>query len=129
MGRAGSELKANAPTSKNTAAMKTYLHSLASAFSVFLLCSQLHAATHAVPATNGPAAPDPVLIPSTLTRQITLTEDGAAATFGLTKLFWKADITQPITIITPDAQTLYCRPAFLVLANRQTGQSLMLGAV
>src|SRR5207237_7591529 len=44
------------------------------------------------PSTNGPAGPGPVHLTSTLTREIKLTEAGAAATYGLTKVFWKSDI-------------------------------------
>jgi hypothetical protein len=83
------------------------------------------------PSTNGPPGPGPVHLTSTLTREIKLTEAGAAATYGLTKVFWKSDIAaeRPITITTPDGRTLYCRPAFLILRNRVLDQSVLLGSV
>src|SRR5262249_36484743 len=52
-------------------------------------------------------------------------------TYGLAKVLFKSDLTQdkPITIITPDGRTLYARPTFLVLENRVTGESVILGTV
>src|SRR5262249_6141500 len=105
--------------------MNPFRHAATLSFITLIFCSQhLRADTNAATAS-------PLSLPSTLSPEIKLTEDGASATYGLAKVFFKSDLTQekPITILTPDGRTLYARPAFLVLENRATGQSVILGSV
>jgi hypothetical protein len=78
--------------------------------------------------TNG-ATPRSTKLVSTLKREVQVTDAGAAATWGRSKLYLPSDIASPISVITPDGRNLSCRPTFLVLENRLTGETLLLGAV
>jgi len=82
-----------------------------------------------MPPTNGIETVPAVQLPSTLRKEIIPTDTGAEVTFSRHKVYFPADIASQITVLTPDALKLSFRASFLVLANRTTGQSLLLGAV
>src|SRR6266446_2245956 len=81
--------------------------------------------------TNGLGAGATLELPSTLERGIIPTASGAEANFGRHKASFATDAAEarPVTVITPDGQKLSFRVSFLVLANRATGQNLLLGAI
>jgi hypothetical protein len=86
--------------------------------------------TPPAPPTNGVAAPAQAAA-SALAREITLTDSGCEATFGLHKAFFQSDIGSavPIKVIGPDTRTLYFRPSFLTLVKRSTDEVHLLGSV
>jgi hypothetical protein len=71
------------------------------------------------------------LLASDLRKEITLTETGAKANFGTLQVQFDSDIgsARPVKINTPDGRVLRFRPTFLIAENRNTGESLLLGAV
>jgi hypothetical protein len=62
-------------------------------------------------------------------REIQLTDTGGKATWGRAKCFFPVDLSSPISVIAPDGRTLSFRPTFLVLENRTTQETILLGTV
>jgi len=81
--------------------------------------------TNRVPFDNG----QPQLGSSS--QEFQLTEFGCEATWGRHKGFFDADIAsqQPIRVTMPDGKNIAFRPTFLVLANRSTGQQLLIAEI
>src|SRR5262245_48556090 len=81
------------------------------------------------PPTNGSPSQPVVALASTLKREIQVTESGAKATWGRTEAFFPPDLSSPISVITPDGRNISFRPTFLVLENRITQETILLGTV
>jgi hypothetical protein len=64
-------------------------------------------------------------------KEIKLTPAGCEATSGRHKVSFAADIASdlPIVVTAPDGQIIAFRPTFLVLANRVTGENLLIAEV
>src|ERR1041384_6787463 len=84
-----------------------------------------------VQTTNSLGTVDPNYLPSTLVKEVRPTSTGAEVTFGRHKVSFASDIgaVRPIQITAPDGRVLSCHPAFLVLENRATSASYLLGEV
>src|SRR5262249_27133272 len=81
--------------------------------------------TNGVPFDNG----QPQL--GSTSQEIELTDLGCEATWGRHKALFDADIAsgQPVRVTTPDGKKIAFRPTFLVLANRATGQQLLIAEI
>jgi len=68
----------------------------------------------------------------TVSKKITLTEDGCEATAGRHKVAFRPDLASsepPISITMPDGRKVAFRPTFIVLANRATEENLLIAEV
>jgi hypothetical protein len=81
------------------------------------------------PITNASSSQALLPLASTLQREIQLTDTGAKATWGRAKAFFPPDLSAPILVITPDGRNVSFRPTFLVLENRATQETVLLGTV
>lgn len=81
--------------------------------------------------TNGADYPDAHLWPGIVSREIELTDAGCEATYGRHKISFNADLasSEPIRVTMPDGKKLAFRPTFIVLANRVTGQNLLIAEI
>lgn len=82
--------------------------------------------------TNGVGYPDAHHWPGIVSREIKLTETGCEATYGRHKVSFNADLASseaPISVTMPDGKKLAFRPSYIVLANRITGQNLLIAEV
>src|ERR1051325_6340589 len=82
--------------------------------------------------TNGGDYPDAHLHAGILSQQIDITANGCEATFGRHKVLFSPDIASsdpPVQMRLPDGRQLAFKPSFLVLANRVTGENLLIGQI
>lgn len=82
--------------------------------------------------TNGVLYPDAHLHEGIVSRQIEPTESGCEATYGRHKISFNTDIASsqpPITVTMPNGSKVAFRPTFIVLANRLTGENLLIAEV
>jgi hypothetical protein len=77
---------------------------------------------------NAPVVPRRHLV-STLKREIQLTDFGAKATWGRTKVFFPSTLQNRVSVVTPDGRHLSFRPTYIVLENRATEEAVLLGTV
>src|SRR5205823_29969 len=84
-----------------------------------------------MPLTNGIGFDNALRHFGSTFQEIQLTELGAEAIWGRHKVFFDADVAslQPIQVTMPDGKKIAFRPTFLVLANRSTGQQLLIAEV
>lgn len=82
-------------------------------------------------ATNGTGYADAHYFPGIVPGPIILTQTGAEATAGRHKVSFAADIASeiPVQVTMPDGKHLGFRPTYLVLANRKTGENLLMAEV
>ncbi len=69
-----------------------------------------------------------VRLVNNLNKEITVTDDGAQASWGRVKVWFSPDIAspRPVTLITPDGRTLGFKPAFLALENRTNSEVIII---
>jgi len=82
--------------------------------------------------TNGSSYPDTHLHPGIVSREIAPTDTGCEATYGRHKVYFNSSLATPdapIKITMPDGKSLAFRPTFLVLANRSTGENLLIAEI
>jgi hypothetical protein len=82
--------------------------------------------------TNGDEYPDSHLHEGIVSQQIDITANGCEATFGRHKVLFSPDIASsdpPVQMRLPDGRQLAFKPSFLVLANRVTGENLLIGQI
>jgi hypothetical protein len=81
--------------------------------------------------TNNPSLSNGHYFPGIVPGPITLTDTGCEATAGRHKVAFAADIASdlPIRVTMPDGKRLAFRPTYLVLANRVTGQNLLIAEI
>lgn len=85
----------------------------------------------AIVKTNSTGYADAHYHPGIVPGPITLTDTGAEATAARHKVSFAADIASemPIHVTMPDGKHLGFRPTYLVLANRKTGENLLISEV
>jgi hypothetical protein len=81
--------------------------------------------TNGVPFDNGQP------LSGSTSQEFQLTAFGCEATWGRHKVLFDADIAsaQPIRVTMPDGKQVAFRPTFLVLANRATGEQLLIAEI
>jgi hypothetical protein len=82
--------------------------------------------------TNGTDYPDAHFHQGLVSREIELTDIGCEANYGRHKVSFNGDLATsepPISVTMPDGKRLAFRPTFLVLANRATGQELLIAEI
>jgi hypothetical protein len=83
------------------------------------------------PLTNGPILGNSQLRLGILPKEIQLTQSGCEATWGRHKAAFETDLAseRPIQVTMPDGKNIAFRPTFLVLANRVTGEQLLIAEI
>ena len=90
--------------------------------------SSEHISQATAPTNTLPGSAERYLLPDTR-KEIQPSSGGAAADYGLLKVAFASDATEPVTVFTPDGKAVRFRATFLALTDRSSGASYLLGQV